>query len=63
MGSNEEELVGEVLEALSPEIVVMAVVYNKYWIEAWRDHIASCTTEDLVTANIACIAQALSTSV
>lgn len=41
----------EELEALPPEIAMVAVLHRKYWTKAWRDHISSC------------IARALSTSV
>ncbi|XP_022856309.1 protein piccolo-like [Olea europaea var. sylvestris] len=63
LGTNPEEPVREVLEALPPKTAMVAVVHNKYWTEEWRDHTASCTAEDLVAANSACVAQALSTSI
>lgn len=33
LGRNEEELVGEVLEALPPKTAAVAVAHNKYWTE------------------------------
>ncbi|XP_022898759.1 uncharacterized protein LOC111412186 isoform X2 [Olea europaea var. sylvestris] len=63
LGTNLEEPVREVLEALPPETAAVAVVRSKYWTEEWRDHIASCTAEDLVATNSACVARALSTSI
>lgn len=63
LGTNIEEPMKEVLEALLLETATVAVVHSKYWMEAWTDHMASCTTEDLIVVNSACIVQALSTSV
>ncbi|CAA3022437.1 Hypothetical predicted protein [Olea europaea subsp. europaea] len=56
LGISSGEPVGEVLEALLPEMTVVAMVHNRYCTEEWRDHTASCTTKDLVAANNACIA-------
>lgn len=63
LGTNPEELVREVLEALPLEVATVAVIHNKYWTEEWKDHTASCTAEDLVAANSACVTRALSTSI
>lgn len=63
MGINSEKPVREVFEALPSKTAAVAVVHNVYWTEEWRDHTTSCITEDLVAANSACIARALSTSV
>ncbi|XP_022898752.1 uncharacterized protein LOC111412184 isoform X1 [Olea europaea var. sylvestris] len=63
LGTNLEEPVREVLEALPPETAAVAVVCSKYWIEEWRDHTAFCTAEDLVAVNSAGVARALSTSI
>jgi hypothetical protein len=63
LGTSSEEPVKEVLEALPPETAAVAVVHSKYWTEEWRDHTASCTAEDLVAVNSACVARALSTSI
>ncbi|XP_022874088.1 uncharacterized abhydrolase domain-containing protein DDB_G0269086-like [Olea europaea var. sylvestris] len=63
LGTSSEEPVREVLEALPPETAAVAVVHSKYWTEEWRDHTASCTAEDLVAVNSACVARALSTSI
>ncbi|XP_022883631.1 uncharacterized protein LOC111400445 [Olea europaea var. sylvestris] len=63
LGTNSEESVREVLEALPPETTVVAVVHNKYWTEEWRDHTSCYTVEDLAAANSARVARALSTSI
>lgn len=56
MGTNSEQSVKDVLVALPPKIVIVAMVYNKYWTEVWKDHIVSYTSEGLVAANNTCIA-------
>lgn len=63
MGTNPEKTVRKVLKALSPETAAAFVVHSKYWTNTWRDHTPFCTAKDLVAANNACIAKALSTSV
>lgn len=63
MGTNCEEPVKEVFEALSHKTAAVAMVLSKYWTKARRDHTSSCTTKDMVVVNQACIARALSTIV
>lgn len=55
LGCTLDEPVKEVLEAFPLEIATVAWVHFKYWTEALRDHTSSCTVEDLVVANRACI--------
>lgn len=60
LGTNSDEPVKEVLEALPPENAVVALTHHKYWIEAWKEHTTFCTAKDLVATNNACVAPALS---
>lgn len=60
LGSKEEDLPEAVLEMLPPETASAVRVHSKYWTEDWANHAASCEIEDLLAANNACVARALS---
>jgi hypothetical protein len=60
LGSRDEDLSEAVLEMLPPETASAARIHGKYWTEDWQRHAASCDIEDLLAANNACVARALS---
>lgn len=63
LGSKDEDLSEAVLEMLPTETASTARVHSKYWTKDWANYAASYDIEDLVAANNACVARALSMGV
>lgn len=48
---------------LLPEIALVTIVHNRYWMEEWKDHIASYEVENLLVATNVYVAQRLSINI
>ncbi|CAI9766271.1 unnamed protein product [Fraxinus pennsylvanica] len=60
LGSKDDDLSEAVLEMLPPETTSAVRLHSKYWTDDWANHASSCGVEDLMAANNAYVARALS---